>query len=129
MGSPLGPTLANFFLAHFETIFLSQVEDFTPDLFLRYVDDIFCVFKSHEYVMRFFDFLNGLHSNLKFTYELGPDQLAFLDTSITLPTDDSQIASSTVYRKPSNTNVILNYSALCPHTWKLGLITCFINRA
>ena len=128
MGSPLGPTLANFFLAHFETKFMTNKPSFAPDLYLRYVDDLFCVFQSHASLLRFLEFLNGLHQNLKFTYELGPDQLAFLDTYIRLPTD-SDVVSSTVYRKPSNTNVILNYSAICPQAWKLGLITCFINRA
>ena len=129
MGSPLGPTLANFFLAHFETKFMADQLDFAPDLYLRYVDDIFCVFKSHAHVLRFLEFLNSLHQNLKFTYELGPDQLAYLDTFIRLPTDDFDSVSSTVYRKPSNTNVILNFTAMCPQSWKLGLITCFINRA
>lgn len=75
------------------------------------------------------DLLNSLHANLKFTYELGPDHLAFLDTNITLPTDDCEGFSSSVYRKPSNTNVLLNFNAMCPQNWKLGLITCFINRA
>ena len=66
---------------------------------IRYVDDIFCVLRSEACVERFSDLLNSLHCNLKFVYELGPDQLAFLDTNITLPTDDSESASSTVYRK------------------------------
>ena len=43
--------------------------------------------------------------------------------------DEKQGYSSTVYRKPTNTNVILNMSAFCPFRWKLGLITCFLNRA
>ena len=121
MGSPLGPTLANFFLAHFEISVLSKVDIFNPELYLRYVDDIFCVFKSQIHVQQFFGIINNLHCNLKFTYELGPDQLPFLDTKITLPTDDFKSVTSSVYRKPSNTNVLLNFSAMCPKNWKLGL--------
>lgn len=34
-----------------------------------------------------------------------------------------------VYRKPTNTNVILNFHAICPWVWKIGLINCFLNRA
>ena len=34
-----------------------------------------------------------------------------------------------VYRKPTNTNLILNFNALCPTKWKSGLIPCFLNRA
>ena len=48
MGSPLGPTLANFCLAYFEGKLLEDSFDkpFFPVLYLRYVDDIFCVFRS-----------------------------------------------------------------------------------
>ena len=41
MGSPLGPTIANFFLANME-----NNADFHPKLYSRYVDDIFCVFNN-----------------------------------------------------------------------------------
>ena len=71
----------------------------------------------------------SLHANLRFTFELGPDRLAFLVTHISLPTNDFDSVTSTVYRKPTNTNVILNFAAMCPWNWKSGLITCFINRA
>ena len=42
MGSPLGPTISNFCLAHLENELLS-VSKFKPELYLRYVDDILCV--------------------------------------------------------------------------------------
>ena len=45
MGNPLGPTLANFFLAHIETTLFDNISS-KPDLYLRYVDDIFAVFRS-----------------------------------------------------------------------------------
>ena len=41
MGSPLGPTLANLFLATVETKLLAQNLDYSPKLYVRYVDDIF----------------------------------------------------------------------------------------
>ena len=43
MESPLGPTIANFFLANVENKILQNNADFYPKLYLRYVDDIFCV--------------------------------------------------------------------------------------
>jgi hypothetical protein len=76
--------------------------------------------------MQFFDFLNSLHPNLQFTYEIGPDSIAFLDTKISIENDGF---SSTIFRKATNTNVLLNFSALCPFQWKLGLISCLLNRA
>ena len=129
MGSPLGPTFANFFLAHLENRFMNSNLDFAPDLYLRYVDDIFCVFNSDEAITKFHDFLNKLHPNLRFTYELGPNSIAFLDTEIHLPIDETSSMSSTVYRKKTNTNVVMNFNALCPKNWNLGLIYCLLNRA
>ena len=46
MGSPLAPTLANFFLAHIENKLLGKQLDFHPKLYSRYVDDIFAVFDN-----------------------------------------------------------------------------------
>ena len=42
MGSPLGPALANAFLAHHETVWLEECPlSFAPIFFARYVDDIY----------------------------------------------------------------------------------------
>ena len=44
MGSPLGCTLANFFLGHLETVIFKQPSSTHPKMYLRYVDDVFAVF-------------------------------------------------------------------------------------
>ena len=76
MGSPLGPIMANFCLAHFEIKLLNNSnETINPSLYARYVDDIFCVFRSgigHEAFLRK---LNAIHPNLKFTVEVGHSSL------------------------------------------------------
>ena len=42
MGLPLGPTLANAFLCHYEKLWLDNCpSDFKPLVYRRYVDDIF----------------------------------------------------------------------------------------
>ena len=47
MGSPLGPTLANFFLADKEKEeWLSNDCKHNPALYLRYVDDILAIFRN-----------------------------------------------------------------------------------
>ena len=43
MGSPLGPTLANGFLVHFEK---NCPSDFKPHYYQQYFDDIFVLFTS-----------------------------------------------------------------------------------
>ena len=128
MGSPLGPTLANYFLAYQERKFLDTRKkgSFYPRLYLRYVDDIFTVFTYNIDFSYFFDILNKLHGNLKFTYELGNSYLPFLDTFISISSDNFD---SGVYRKETNTNVLLNFHAKCPKRWKLSLIHNMLNRA
>ena len=34
-----------------------------------------------------------------------------------------------VYRKPIHTGLMLNFGAICPETWKRGLILCLLNIA
>jgi hypothetical protein len=126
MGSPLGPTLANFFLAHYESKLLPDHKDFHPKLYLRYVDDIFAVFSQDIDFRQFFDVLNNQHTNLKFTFEIGADTLPFLDTEISIKNGDFE---SWIYRKKTNTNVVLNAIASCPFKWKTGLMNCLLNRA
>ena len=131
MGSPLGPTMANFCLADLEAKLLrdSSDESFAPSLYLRYVDDIFCVFRQDSSHQQFLDKLNCLHPNLKFTSEVGPSVLPYLDTTISLPTTEDGCFTSKVFRKRTYTGLILNFSAVCPQKWKFGLIQCLLHRA
>ena len=86
MGSPLGPTLANFFLAEIETRLLETNLNFFPKVYYQYVDDIFAVFDSKKDCSKFFDLLNKQHKNLNFTMEksLNANSLPFLDVHIEL---------------------------------------------
>ncbi len=53
--------------------------------------------------------------------------LPFLDVKVSI-TPDNNIKTS-VYRKPTNTNVLLNYGAVAPKRWKQSIINCFLTRA
>ena len=130
MGSPLGPTLANFCLAYYENEILNKAQDnCKPALYLRYVDDIFCVFRKGQKHEPLLQHLNSMHKNLRFTVEIGGKSLAFLDTIITLPKKEDELFNSRVYRKPTYTSLILNFTAMCPTKWKFGLIKCLLHRA
>ena len=110
MSSPLAPTLANFFLAHIENKLLGKQSDFLPKLYSRYVDDIFAAFDNSNHCTKFLDVLNSQHNNIKFTVELPSDIIPFFDVEIWL--NETGI-DTWVYRKPTNTNLILNFNALC----------------
>ena len=80
MGSPSGPTLANAFLCNYEQIWLNEC----PTQFKRYVDDIFVLFKSKEYLKLFVNYMNSKHRNIKFTVETeDSNNCSFLDVKIT----------------------------------------------
>ena len=69
MGSPLGPVLANVFMANLETSALSGYPGVLPTVYRRYVDDTFLVFSAKDDVQPFFDFMNSVHPNIRFTKE------------------------------------------------------------
>ena len=131
MGSPLGPTLANFCLAHFESQLLSDNSDenSSPALYARYVDDIFCVFRSGSSYQEFLNKLNNMHANLQFTAEIGPSVLPFLDTCVSLPSTEEDTYTTRVFRKSTYTGLMLNFASLCPNKWKFGLVQCLLHRA
>ena len=129
MGSPLGPNLANYFLTHLEYQFMAQQDVHMPVHYSRYVDYIFCVFGSLEYAKIILSFFNNLNPYLKSTYKIGTHKLAFLNTMITLSSNNDLSSITNVCRKPTDTKTILNFHAVCQWIYKSSLINCFINRA
>ena len=69
MGSPLGRTLANFFMANLETKLINKLQTSKPKLYLRYVDDIFAIFYDQEAYPSFSHQLIAQHPDIKFTEE------------------------------------------------------------
>ena len=83
MGSPLGPTLANAFLVHFEKNWLQSCpSDFKRHYYWRYVD-IFVSFISPKHMEAFRNFLYGWHGDMLFTIEHEKqNRMSFLDVQI-----------------------------------------------
>ena len=70
MGSSLGPSLANIFLAHYEQIWLNDCSDeFKSVYYKRYVDNILLLFRFPYHLEKFNEYLNTKHANVKFTNE------------------------------------------------------------
>ena len=123
-GCPFGPTSANFFLGCIEQKLFENKSDFLPSVYLRYIDDMYCVFDTESASLEFLQKLNSQHATIKFTTEkeTNSKSLTFLDVQIQL-TDKGY--DTCVWRKSTNTGLLLNYKANCPKTWKSGLIMCF----
>ena len=68
MGFPLGPTLANAFMCHFENIWLENCPThFKPVVYRRNVDNTILLFCSTEHAEKFKTYLNKQHKNIAFT--------------------------------------------------------------
>ena len=126
MGSPLGPTLANWFLGDIERSIFKDKKTWHPKFYTRYVDDVFAVFKNSDDVLKFLDLLNSQHENLEFTVEYAKDTLPFLDVEVSLGENNIK---TWLHRKPTDTGVLLNYNSVAPPSWKTGLIKCLLTRA
>ena len=128
MGSPLGPALANAFLAHHETVWLEECPlSFAPIFFARYVDDIFLLIRSNDHIIKLAECFSTRHPNIKFTYELENDnKLAFLD--VTVFRDASKFSTS-VHRKATFSGVYTHFRSFMPDTYKRGLVSTLLYRA
>ena len=102
MGSPLGPTIANFFLAETKTHLLQQQLNPAQKVYFRHVDDIFAIFNNEADSMKFLDRLNSQHKNLQFTMEKSTNTLPFLDMELKIHNNNLQ---SWIWRKPTHTGI------------------------
>ena len=128
MGSPLGPTFANFFLCYYETIWLSECPpEFKPVYYKRYMDDVICLFRDQSHVLQFESYLNARHENITFTHEVEENnKLAFLDVQVTREGD---YFVTSIYRVPSFSGVYTNFNSFTPMKYKHGLLFTLLHRA
>ena len=125
MGSPLGPVLAGIFMVDLETKVMPTVKKhMTP--WWRYVDDTIAYIKVND-IEKVLTAINAHHENIKFTYELEDnDSISFLDVKIFR---NGRRIETSVYRKPTNTDVYIHWNAFAPTVWKKGTLNTLVLRA
>ena len=128
MSSPLEPTLANVFLCHYEKLWLDICPpEFKPVVYLRYVDDIFVLFKSKDHLLSLARYMNMRHKILKFTFDFEQNNsLSFLDVKII---HGSKGFSSSVFRKATCSGVFTNFDSFIFKFYKTGLIFTLLFRS
>jgi hypothetical protein len=98
-----------------------------PTVYVRYVDDTFCLFERKEDSKLFLDELSNLHAKLQFTCEEENNRvLPFLDV---LVERSSRRFITSVYRKPTFTGDYMAWKSFCPLKRKTNLIACLVKRA
>ena len=127
MGSCLGPVLANLFMGHHEESWIEDCNCEKPTFYKRFMDDIFCVFNNQNEANEFFRYLNERHPNIKFTDEKeNLNKLPFLDVQIE-KLENGNFQTS-VYRKPTFTDLLTNFRSFVPFSYKLAFIKTLIHR-
>ena len=126
MGSPLAPILADLWMQKMERK-LNRFSTNKPVMWLRYVDDVFCLFDIPEAkITEFHSRINKWHNNLKFTREYEQkSSLPFLDVLVTR--EENQLTTS-LYRKPTHTGLYLLWESCQNRQYKLGLIKTLVIR-
>ena len=116
MGTKMVPSYTNLFLG-FEANALENAP-FQPHTWLRYIDDIFMIWTEGPGNLKMFiDYLNNIHSTIKFTSSHSSTNIPFLDVSVSF-TNDSSI-STDLYTKLTGKHQHLLYSSCHPlHTKK-----------
>ncbi|XP_063682646.1 uncharacterized protein LOC134817434 [Bolinopsis microptera] len=124
MGSPLIVELAEIRLAEIETLALSSCPD-PPNTYSHFVDDGLGSFRDRNHAESFLTFLNSLTEDLNFTQE-------HPSTDGTIPFLDVLIhpdKSTSVYRKPTHTNLYTKYSSCTTNSSKNAVIRSLTRRA
>ena len=126
MGSPLGPTFADFYMSILENYALSQDKISNPIFYVRYVDDILTVFRSNNHLSHFKRRLIS-NSILNFTHEtMLDDNFHFLDVNTHL--SNNRITTS-VYIKPTNNGPYIDFKSYTLDQYKVSTIKTLVYRA
>ena len=130
MGGPLSCIIADLFLEDYEEkIDFVINETHIKDDWFRYRDDTWLIWEhSLQDLEAFKDYLNSLHSKIKWTYEVEKNGvLNFLDILLKRETDGS--FTTTVYRKKTHSDRYLHFSSDHPLKDKISGIKTLKYRA
>ena len=127
MGSPISPIVANLYMEYLETKAIKSSPN-PPSFWRRFMDDTLTIMKSSQ-VESFLNHLNSIDHHIRFTKEDSrPDgSMPFLDILIT-PKEDGSL-STTVYRKPTHTDLYLQWDSNHTITSKYSVVGTLCHRA
>ena len=125
MGSPLGPLIAYAFLCSIEETL--EREDKLPEFCKKYVDDIFAIMPNVPTATAFPSALNDCHPSTRSQWRSQKnDKLPFV--GIMIEKRGCHLSTS-VYRKPADTGLLLHYQNHVDQWYKKCLLKTMLIRA
>ena len=125
MGSPLGPLLANVFMYSLEEKLHDK--DAMLEFYKRFVDNSCSLMPSTDAATDFLVTLNELHPSIRFTMEIAVDgKLPFLEM---LLRKSGTVLTTEVYRKPTDSGLLLHFRCHVDNRYKDGLVRTMIDCA
>ena len=120
IGTKFAPPYANLFLAYLEEHTILKDAPLQPDLWWRYLDDVFCIWTHGEEALKTFEqFLNGVHPTINFTSKIMKNNsVDFLDVQLT---KQGNMLSTDLYTKPVDTHQYLHSSSCHPFNCKKSI--------
>ena len=95
-------------------------ETVKPWFWLRYIDDIFCIWtESQDKPEGFLNRLNNFHSNLKFTHETSKSSVKFLHLSVNIVDNKLEID---LFCKPADCHQFLHSNSVHPFHNKKSIV-------
>lgn len=101
MGCNMAPVFANLFVAAYEWKFIAKQPIEQPNVYFRYLDDVFFVWANSNDLATFKIYMNTWSTSLEFTFNEG-DEVNFLDLTIIKGNDGFEFRN---YTKPNNPNL------------------------
>ena len=115
--------MANVFMCHLEEKLTR--DGLIPHLYRRYVDDTLARMPNTDAATMFLATLNGLHPSLSFTMELSvDDRIPFIGIEII---KNGTKLETQVYRKPTNTGLLLNFHSNTDKRYKDSLLKTMLH--
>ena len=125
MGSPVSVVVAEIVMQSIEELALATYKQTVP-LWLRYVDDTFTAVHKDE-IDTFHEHLNRQNADIQFTREVEENgKIPFLDCLVSRHDNKLQ---TTIYRKPTHTDRLLDQSSYNPTSHKATTIRTLTRRA
>ncbi|XP_077547988.1 uncharacterized protein LOC144160630 [Haemaphysalis longicornis] len=125
MGASISVTCANLALEAVEKTALSLLSR-RPKIFVRYVDDCFCVLKREDAPV-LLEHLNSVQPTIQFTMEEeAAGRIAFLDVEVQRKNTGFV---TTVYRKPTHTGQYLDFASAHQVGHKRSVASALFTRA